>query len=154
MKCPNCGNKDTRVVDSRPSDNYESIRRRRVCAACGNKFSTYEYIETMPIMVVKKDKSRQVFSREKLIGGILKACHKRPVTSSQIEGIVRDVETAVKTSGKKEIPSVEIGRMVMERLKDIDDIAYVRFASVYREFRDVETFLAELQEIKDSKKSE
>ena len=102
-------------------------------------------------MVIKKDKTRQVFSREKLMNGILRSCHKRPVTSAQIEGIVRDVENTIKAMGKKEIPSYEIGRLVMEKLKDTDDIAYVRFASVYREFRDVETFLAELQEIKDGK---
>ena len=102
-------------------------------------------------MVVKKDKSRQVFSREKLMNGVLKSCHKRPVTSAQIENLVREVENAVKATGKKEVPSEQIGKLVMERLKDIDDIAYVRFASVYREFRDVETFLAELQEIKDGK---
>lgn len=153
MKCPSCGYKDTKVVDSRPVDNDESIRRRRVCPRCGNKFSTYERIESMPVMVVKKDKSRQIFSRDKLIGGILKACHKRPVTSAQIEGIVHDIESAVKASGKSEIASSDIGKMVMERLKNIDDIAYVRFASVYREFKDVETFMAELEDISKQKKN-
>lgn len=153
MKCPSCGYKDTKVVDSRPVDNDESIRRRRVCPRCGNKFSTYERIESMPVMVVKKDKSRQIFSRDKLIGGIIKACHKRPVTSAQIEGIVHDIESAVKASGKSEIASSDIGKMVMERLKNIDDIAYVRFASVYREFKDVETFMAELEDISKQKKN-
>ena len=151
MKCPNCGAADTKVVDSRPFEDGNVIRRRRVCSECGNKFFTYETAESTPLMVIKKDKSRQVFSREKLMNGILKSCHKRPVSSTQIENLVRDVENTVKATGKKEIPSGEIGRLVMERLKAIDDIAYVRFASVYREFRDVETFLAELQEIKDEK---
>ena len=151
MKCPNCGAIDTKVVDSRPFEEGSVIRRRRVCPECGNKFFTYETAESTPLMVIKKDKTRQVFSREKLMNGILRSCHKRPVTSAQIEGIVRDVENTIKAMGKKEIPSYEIGRLVMEKLKDTDDIAYVRFASVYREFRDVETFLAELQEIKDGK---
>ncbi len=151
MKCPNCGATDTKVVDSRPFEEGSVIRRRRVCPECGNKFFTYETAESTPLMVIKKDKTRQVFSREKLMNGILRSCHKRPVTSAQIEGIVRDVENTIKAMGKKEIPSYEIGRLVMEKLKDTDDIAYVRFASVYREFRDVETFLAELQEIKDGK---
>jgi len=151
MKCPNCGTSETKVVDSRPFEDGTCIRRRRVCTECGNKFYTYETAESTPLMVVKKDKSRQVFSREKLMNGILKSCHKRPVTSGQIENLVREVENAIKATGKKEIPSEQIGKLVMERLKDIDDIAYVRFASVYREFRDVETFLAELQEIRDEK---
>ena len=151
MRCPNCGVEDTKVVDSRPFEDGRCIRRRRVCPNCGNKFFTYETAESTPLMVVKKDKSRQVFSREKLMTGVLKSCHKRPVSSAQIETLVRDVENTIKATGKKEVPSGEIGRLVMERLKDIDDIAYVRFASVYREFRDVETFLAELQEIKDEK---
>ena len=151
MKCPNCGVPDTKVVDSRPFEDGVVIRRRRVCPACGNKFFTYETAESTPLMVVKKDKTRQVFSREKLMNGVLRSCHKRPVSSAQIENLVREVENTIKATGKKEVPSGEIGRLVMERLKEIDDIAYVRFASVYREFRDVETFLAELQEIKDGK---
>ena len=153
MKCPNCGTSETKVVDSRPFEDGTCIRRRRVCTECGNKFYTYETAESTPLMVVKKDKSRQVFSREKLMNGILKSCHKRPVTSGQIENLVREVENAIKATGKKEIPSEQIGKLVMERLKDIDDIAYVRFASVYREFRDVETFLAELKEIQEEKTS-
>ena len=151
MKCPNCGTADTKVVDSRPFEDGVVIRRRRVCPACGNKFFTYETAESTPLMVVKKDKTRQVFSREKLMNGILKSCHKRPVSSAQIENLVREVGNTIKATGKKEIPSYEIGKLVMAKLKEIDDIAYVRFASVYREFRDVETFLAELQEIKDGK---
>ena len=151
MKCPNCGTADTKVVDSRPFEDGVVIRRRRVCPVCGNKFFTYETAESTPLMVVKKDKTRQVFSREKLMNGILKSCHKRPVSSAQIENLVREVENTIKATGKKEIPSYEIGKLVMAKLKEIDDIAYVRFASVYREFRDVETFLAELQEIKDGK---
>ena len=151
MKCPACGYKETKVVDSRPIENNTGIRRRRVCLECGTKFSTYEHIEMMPVMVIKKDKSREVFDRAKLLGGILKACHKRPVTSAQMESIVRDVENAIKSSSKSEIPSVAIGTMVMERLKDVDEIAYVRFASVYREFKDVDTFLKELTDIKNNK---
>lgn len=152
MKCPSCGYIDTKVVDSRPAENNTTIRRRRVCLECGTKFSTYEHIETMPVMVIKKDKTREVFDRAKLLGGVLKACHKRPVTSAQVENIVRDIENTIKNSPKNEIPSVVIGTMVMERLKDIDEIAYVRFASVYREFKDVDTFLKELNDIKNHQK--
>ena len=151
MKCPSCGHPDTKVVDSRPAENNSTIRRRRSCLACGTKFSTYEHIETMPVMVIKKDKTREVFDRAKLLGGVLKACHKRPVTSAQVESIVRDIENNIKNSPKNEIPSVTIGTMVMEKLKDIDEIAYVRFASVYREFKDVDTFLKELNDIKNNK---
>ncbi len=151
MKCPSCGHPDTKVVDSRPAENNSTIRRRRSCLACGTKFSTYEHIETMPVMVIKKDKTREVFDRAKLLGGVLKACHKRPVTSAQVESIVRDIENTIKNSPKSEIPSVTIGTMVMEKLKDIDEIAYVRFASVYREFKDVDTFLKELNDIKNNK---
>ena len=151
MKCPACGYKETKVVDSRPIENNTGIRRRRVCLECGTKFSTYEHIEMMPIMVIKKDKTREVFDRSKLLGGILKACHKRPVTSAQVESVVREVENAIKSSSKSESPSVAIGTMVMDKLKDIDEIAYVRFASVYREFKDVDTFLKELTDIKNNK---
>lgn len=151
MKCPSCGHPDSKVVDSRPAENNTTIRRRRSCLACGTKFSTYEHIETMPVMVIKKDKTREVFDRAKLLGGVLKACHKRPVTSAQVESIVRDIENTIKNSPKNEIPSVTIGTMVMEKLKDIDEIAYVRFASVYREFKDVDTFLKELNDIKNNK---
>ncbi len=154
MKCPACGFKETKVVDSRPIEDNSSIRRRRVCISCGTKFSTYEHVETMPVMVIKKDKTREVFDRVKLLGGILKACHKRPVTSAQLEGVVRDIENTIKSSSKSEIQSVAIGTMVMKKLKDIDEIAYVRFASVYREFKDVDTFLAELNEIKNGKNIE
>lgn len=154
MKCPACGFKETKVVDSRPIEDNTSIRRRRVCVNCGTKFSTYEYVETMPIMVIKKDKTREVFDRAKLLGGILKACHKRPVTSAQLESVVRDIENSIKSSSKNEIQSVTIGTMVMKKLKDIDEIAYVRFASVYREFKDVDTFLSELNDIKNGKNIE
>lgn len=149
MKCPSCGFGDTKVVDSRHTEDNSSIKRRRVCAQCGNRFSTFEYVETMPVMVIKKDKTREVFDRSKLMGGILKACHKRPVTSAQVENIVKDIENTVKSSSKSEISTVALGTMVMERLKSVDGIAYVRFASVYREFKDVDTFLAELNEIKN-----
>ncbi len=151
MKCPYCKAEDTKVVDSRPTEDGESIRRRRVCRVCSAKFSTFEYIEQMPIMVIKKDKSRQIFDRNKLLGGLLNACHKRPVTSSQLEFIVKDIENAINQMTKTEIPSQVIGKMVMDRLKDIDEVAYVRFASVYREFKDVDTFLAELEDMKSNK---
>ncbi len=149
MKCPSCGYEDTKVVDSRHTEDNTSIKRRRICIKCGNRFSTFEYVEMMPIMVIKKDKTREIFDRSKLMGGILKACHKRPVTSAQVENIVKDIENTVKNSSKNEISSVALGTMVIERLKSIDGIAYVRFASVYREFKDVDTFLAELNEIKN-----
>ncbi len=151
MKCPYCRADDTKVVDSRPSDDGESIKRRRACRVCKARFSTYENVEKMPIMVIKKDKSRQVFDKEKLLGGLIAACHKRPVTSAQLEFIVKDIESSIYRMTKTEIPSVTIGKMVMERLKNIDEVAYVRFASVYREFKDVDTFLAELEEMKAEK---
>lgn len=154
MKCPYCKAQDTKVVDSRPTEDGESIRRRRICRECGAKFSTFESVELMPIMVIKKDKSRQVFDRSKLLGGLLAACHKRPVSSAQLEFIVKDIENALNQMTKTEIPSVLIGKMVMERLKGIDEVAYVRFASVYREFKDVDTFLAELKEMKSDKTSD
>ncbi len=152
MKCPYCRSDETKVVDSRPSDDGESIRRRRACRVCKARFSTFENVEKMPIMVIKKDKSRQVFDRNKLLDGLIAACHKRPVTSAQLEFIVKDIESNIYKMTKTEIPSVTIGTMVMERLKDIDEVAYVRFASVYREFKDVDTFLAELEGMRSNKK--
>ena len=145
MKCPYCGNADTRVVDSRPVDDNTSIRRRRVCDMCSKRFTSYERIETVPLIVIKKDKNREIFDRSKLESGVLRACHKRPISASQIHGLVESVETEVYNRGEREIPSTDIGELVMERLKDLDAVAYVRFASVYREFKDVETFMDELK---------
>jgi transcriptional repressor NrdR len=145
MKCPYCGDPDTRVVDSRPADDNTAIRRRRVCDKCGKRFTSYERIETIPLVVIKKDKTREIFDRSKIEAGVLRACHKRPVTAQQIHELVNDIETEVYSKGEREIPSTEIGEMVMNRIKHLDPVAYVRFASVYREFKDVETFMDELK---------
>jgi transcriptional repressor NrdR len=145
MKCPYCGNPDTRVVDSRPVDDNSSIRRRRVCDDCGKRFTSYERVETVPLVVIKKDKTREIFDRSKIEAGVLRACHKRPVSVQQIHDLVESVEGEVIARGEREIPSSAIGEMVMGRIKDLDPVAYVRFASVYREFKDVETFMDELK---------
>lgn len=147
MKCPFCGNADTRVIDSRPADENNSIRRRRACDECGKRFTTYEKIETIPLIVIKKDKNRQAYDRAKLEGGILRACHKRPIAADQITKLVDDVETEIFSMEEKEIDSRVIGEIVMNKLKDIDAVAYVRFASVYREFKDVNTFMDELKTV-------
>ena len=145
MKCPYCGNADTRVVDSRPVDDNSAIRRRRVCDNCNKRLTSYERIETVPLVVIKKDRNREIFDRSKLEAGVLRACHKRPISAAQIHSLVEAVETEVYTRGEREVPSAEIGELVMERIKDLDPVAYVRFASVYREFKDVETFMDELK---------
>lgn len=145
MKCPFCGHPDTSVIDSRPADDNSSIRRRRVCSVCDKRFTTYEKVETIPLIIIKKDKNRETYSRQKLEGGILRACHKRPVTAAQINKIVDDVETEIFSMEEKEIDSHVIGELVMNKLKDVDAVAYVRFASVYREFKDVNTFMDELK---------
>ena len=145
MKCPYCGNPDTRVVDSRPVDDNASIRRRRVCDDCGKRFTSYERVETVPLVVIKKDKTREIFDRTKIESGVIRACHKRPVSAEQIRELVDSVESEVVSRGEREIPSAQIGEMVMSRIKDLDPVAYVRFASVYREFKDVETFMDELK---------
>ena len=147
MKCPYCGKEDTRVIDSRPADGDTSIRRRRICDACGKRFTTYEKIETIPRVVIKKDNNREPYDRSKIEGGILRACHKRPVSINQIKKLVDEIETEIYSREEKEISSREIGELVMSRLKDLDPVAYVRFASVYREFKDVETFMDELKKI-------
>lgn len=144
MRCPFCGNGEDRVIDSRPSDEGAAIRRRRECTACGARFTTYEKIENLPLLVIKKDGTREPFNREKLISGILKSCEKRPVSTAQVESIVNAIETSSHNALKREIASHEIGEMVMEGLKSIDEVAYVRFASVYRQFKDVNSFLDEL----------
>jgi transcriptional repressor NrdR len=149
MKCPFCEYLESKVVDSRPTDEGQAIRRRRECMRCGRRFTTYEKIEEIPIIVVKKDGNRQAYDRNKLLNGILKSCEKRPVPMSVIEQIVDDIEKNLSNSLEKEITSVSIGEMVMNKLKDIDEVAYVRFASVYRQFKDVNSFMDELKKILD-----
>ena len=147
MKCPFCNQDNTRVVDSRPADDNPAIRRRRMCAACGKRFTTYEKGETIPLIVIKKDQNREQFDRSKIEAGVLRACHKRPVSAEQIHRLVDDVETEVFNLEEREIPSSVIGEIVMDKLKDLEAVAYVRFASVYREFKDVNTFMDELKKI-------
>lgn len=144
MRCPYCSHDEDRVIDSRPSEEGSAIRRRRECIACGARFTTYEKVENMPLLVIKKDGTREPFNREKLIAGILKSCEKRPVSTTQIEAIVNGIEALSQNSLKREIASHEIGELVMDGLKKIDEVAYVRFASVYRQFKDVNSFLEEL----------
>ena len=147
MKCPFCNQDNTRVVDSRPADDNTAIRRRRMCDACGKRFTTYEKVETIPLIVIKKDQNREQFDRSKIEAGVLRACHKRPVSAGQIHRLVDDVETEVFNLEEREIPSSVIGEIVMDKLKDLEAVAYVRFASVYREFKDVNTFMDELKKI-------
>ena len=147
MKCPFCNQDNTRVVDSRPADDNTAIRRRRMCDACGKRFTTYEKVETIPLIVIKKDQNREKFDRSKIEAGVLRACHKRPVSAEQIHRLVDDVETEVFNLEEREIPSSVIGEIVMDKLKDLEAVAYVRFASVYREFKDVNTFMDELKKI-------
>ena len=147
MKCPFCNQDNTRVVDSRPADDNTAIRRRRMCDACGKRFTTYEKVETIPLIVIKKDQNREQFDRSKIEAGVLRACHKRPVSAEQIHRLVDDVETEVFNLEEREIPSSVIGEIVMDKLKDLEAVAYVRFASVYREFKDVNTFMDELKRI-------
>ena len=147
MKCPFCSFAESKVIDSRPTDEGEKIRRRRECMNCGKRFTTYEIIENVPIIVVKKDKSREEFDRDKLFRGILRSCEKRPVSIDTIDKMVNDIETSLQNSLDREVTSVHIGEMVMDKLKDIDEIAYVRFASVYRQFKDINTFMDELSKL-------
>ena len=147
MKCPFCNHENTRVIDSRPAEDNNSIRRRRVCDECGKRFTTYEKIETIPLIIIKKDNNRESYDRTKIEGGILRACHKRPVSITEITQIVDDIETEIFSREEKEIPSALIGEMIMDRLKDLDAVAYVRFASVYKEFKDVNTFMDELKKM-------
>lgn len=151
MKCPLCGHIESKVLDSRPNETNESIRRRRECMACQKRFTTYETIESAPVMVIKKDGSRELFDREKILKGIIKSCEKRPVTVEQMRGIVNYIDSAVHNKLQPEIPSTEIGELVMQQLKLTDEIAYVRFASVYREFKDINTFIDELKMFVQSK---
>lgn len=147
MKCPYCGKENTRVIDSRPTDD-SSIRRRRQCDECGKRFTTYEKVETLPLIVVKKDNNREPYDREKIVAGIVRSCHKRPISMTQINNdMVDDIEGQIFNMGEKEIPTTTIGSIVMDKLKDLDEVAYVRFASVYREFKDVNTFMDEIKKI-------
>lgn len=145
MKCPYCGNPDTRVIDSRPADDNNSIRRRRSCDECGKRFTTYEKVETIPLIVIKKDNNREAFDRSKIEAGVLRACYKRPVSAEDIKRTVDEIELEVVNREEKEIPSNLIGEIVMDKLKLLDPVAYVRFTSVYREFKDVNTFMDELK---------
>ena len=149
MKCPFCNYENTKVIDSRPADDNSSIRRRRECDDCGKRFTTYEKVETIPLVVVKKDNTRETFDRSKIEAGVLRACHKRPVSVTQIQNLVDEVENIVYNMEEKEISSKVIGELVMDKLKDLEAVAYVRFASVYREFKDVNTFVNELKNLLD-----
>ena len=153
MKCPICGYTESKVIDSRPTEEGVSIRRRRECLSCQKRFTTYETIETLPLVVVKKDKTREVFDKAKLLRGILSACNKRPVTMDQLENIASEIEAELQNSLTREISSSHIGVLVMDKLKDLDEVAYVRFASVYREFKDLDTFMRELEKIRSGKDS-
>ncbi|HAH78212.1 MAG TPA: transcriptional regulator NrdR [Ruminococcaceae bacterium] len=152
MKCPYCGYGESRVVDSRPTDEGERIRRRRECLRCAKRFTTYEVIETVPIVVIKKDKSRETFDRNKLLNGLLRACEKRPVSLETLEKIVDEIENMLQNSLDREVPSSLIGKYAMEKLKNVDEVAYVRFASVYRQFKDINSFMEELSRLMKSKK--
>ena len=147
MKCPFCGHENTRVIDSRPAEDNNSIRRRRVCDECDKRFTTYEKVETIPLIIIKKDDNRETYDRSKIEAGVLRACHKRPISANQIKHLVDEVETEVFNREEKEIPSRIIGELVMNKLKDLEAVAYVRFASVYREFKDINTFMDELKKV-------
>ena len=147
MKCPFCQAQDTKVIDSRPADDNSSIRRRRQCESCNKRFTTYEKLETIPLMVIKKDDSRENFDRSKIEYGIIQSCHKRPVSTVVIRKTVDDIENQIYSMEVSEIPTRKIGELVMEKLKDLDEVAYVRFASVYREFKDVNTFMDEIAKL-------
>lgn len=152
MKCPYCGYVESKVIDSRPTDEGERIRRRRECLKCAKRFTTYEVIETVPIVVIKKDKSRETFDRNKLLNGLLRACEKRPVSIETLEKIVDEIENMLQNSLDREVPSSLIGKYAMEKLKNVDEVAYVRFASVYRQFKDINTFMEELSRMMKSRK--
>ena len=147
MKCPFCGFEESKVIDSRPTDEGQRIRRRRECLDCGKRFTTYEIIESLPIIVIKKDKSREAFNRDKLMTGLLRACEKRPVSIDTLDNMIDEIETVLQNSLDREVSSEKIGELVMEKLKAIDEVAYVRFASVYRQFKDINTFMRELSKL-------
>lgn len=147
MKCPFCGYEESKVIDSRPTDEGQRIRRRRECLECNKRFTTYEIIESLPIIVIKKDKSRETFNREKLMTGLLRACEKRPVSIDMLDSMIDEIEIIIQNSLDREVSSERIGELVMDKLKKIDEVAYVRFASVYRQFKDINTFMAELNKL-------
>ncbi len=147
MKCPYCNYTDSKVIDSRPNDDSSSIRRRRECVKCSRRFTTYEQIESFPVLVIKKDGKREPFDRGKLLGGLVKACEKRPVSADALEAVVSEIEMAVRNTLEREVSTTMLGEMVMEKLRDLDEVAYVRFASVYRQFKDVNTFYDELKKL-------
>lgn len=151
MKCPYCGFEESKVIDSRSADDGERIRRRRECLKCAKRFTTHEVIESVPLMVVKRDKSREIFDRNKLMGGLLRACEKRPVSVSQITVMVDNIESRLQSSLDREVTSQAIGELAMEQLKPIDEVSYVRFASVYRQFKDINTFMEELNKLLSEK---
>ena len=153
MKCPFCGFADSKVIDSRPAEDGTTIRRRRECLDCQKRFTTYETVERMPLMVIKRDGSRQSFDKVKIINGLVRACEKRPVTMAQIEGVANEVEQELRGRLESEVQSERVGEMVMDRLKGLDEIAYVRFASVYRSFKDIQTFMEELTKILGEKQA-
>ena len=147
MKCPFCGSDNTRVIDSRPADDNTSIRRRRLCDDCGKRFTTYEKVETIPLIIIKKDNNREQYDRTKVEAGVLRACHKRPISAEEINRLIDEVETEIFNREEKEISSTLIGEIVMDKMKSLDSVAYVRFASVYREFKDVDSFMSELKKM-------
>mgnify|MGYP003289100171 FL=1 len=151
MRCPFCSCEESKVIDSRPTDEGERIRRRRECISCQKRFTTYEVIESVPVIVVKKDKSREVFDPNKLFTGMLRACEKRPVSLEKIESAVNEIEATLQNSLDREVTSVHIGELAMDKLKDLDEVAYVRFASVYRQFKDINTFMDELAKLLSEK---
>ena len=152
MKCPYCGFKESKVVDSRPAEEGNSIRRRRECLSCSKRFTTYETVESLPMVVVKRDGSRQTFDRRKLVNGMLRACEKRPVSVAQLEKLGEEIEQELQNSLEREIRTEHVGELVMDKLKGVDEVAYVRFASVYRQFKDINTFMRELNKLLDEDK--
>jgi transcriptional repressor NrdR len=153
MNCPFCGQFDSKVIDSRPTDEGQAIRRRRECNACQRRFTTYEKVEEIPLIVIKKSGNREPFNRNKILKGIIRACEKRPVSLKEIQTVVNDLEKNLQNEMEKEVPTEQIGEMVMDALKELDEVAYVRFASVYREFKDLNTFMEELKKILHEKKN-
>ena len=151
MRCPFCGDDNTRVIDSRPADENQAIRRRRQCDECGKRFTTYEKVETIPLIVIKRDKNRETYDRAKIESGVVRSCHKRPVSADAIEKCIDKIEKKIFNLEVKEIESKQIGEIVMDQIKDLDQVAYVRFASVYREFKDANTFMSELKKLLDNK---
>ena len=152
MKCPYCGEDDTKVIDSRGQEDNSVIRRRRLCESCGKRFTTYERIDMIPITVIKNDGTREIFDKTKIINGVMKSCNKRPDTAQQIQELADDIENTLMGLGEREVESKQIGNMVMDRLKEVDEVAYVRFASVYRQFKDINTFIDELEKLLVEKK--